>query len=220
MLNSIITTNITLTSFLLCILSAIVLGVLTALLFTARGYHTGSLAISLSMLPPVVAMVIMLVNGNLGAGVAVAGTFALVRFRSLPGTAREITGLFFSVALGMACGMGYLAFAGIFFVIMSLFFLLLEKLRFGQGARSERQLRITIPESLDYEGLFDDVLAQYAASYELLRVRTTDMGTLYELTFSLRLKNAQESRAFLDALRCRNGNLGVSLSRAADRDMM
>ena len=220
MLNSIIGFSITLTSFLICVLTALVLGILTALLFSRGKEHTGSFAIALATLPAVVAMVIMLVNGNLGAGVAVAGTFALVRFRSMPGTAKEITGLFFAVSLGLACGMGYVALAAIFFVIMSVFFYCLEKLHFGESSPSERQLKITIPENLDYEGLFDDLLEQYTERYELMRVRTTDMGTLYELTFRVVLRSAKESHAFIDALRCRNGNHGISLSRGVDRELM
>jgi len=215
LLNSVITESITLQSFLICIFSSLALGVLTALVFTA-----GSLTLSLAMLPPVVALIIMLVNGNIGAGLAVAGTFALVRFRSVPGSAKEITGLFFSVALGLACGMGYVAIAGLFFVIISLFLLLLERFRFGQNSPAERQLKITIPENLDYDGLFDDLLNEYTLEHELIRVRTTNMGTLYELTYNIRLRGKDISKDFIDALRCRNGNLTVSCGREADRDMM
>ena len=220
MLNSVITESITLQSFLNCIFSSLALGVLTALVFTAHGHHTGSLTLSLAMLPPVVTLIIMLVNGNIGAGLAVAGTFALVRFRSVPGSAKEITGLFFSVALGLACGMGYVAIAGLFFVIISLFLLLLERFRFGQNSPAERQLKITIPENLDYDGLFDDLLNEYTLEHELIRVRTTNMGTLYELTYNIRLRGKDISKDFIDALRCRNGNLTVSCGREADRDMM
>ena len=212
MLNSVITESITLQSFLICIFSSLALGVLTALVFTAHGHHTGSLTLSLA--------IIMLVNGNIGAGLAVAGTFALVRFRSVPGSAKEITGLFFSVALGLACGMGYVAIAGLFFVIISLFLLLLERFRFGQNSPAERQLKITIPENLDYDGLFDDLLNEYTLEHELIRVRTTNMGTLYELTYNIRLRGKDISKDFIDALRCRNGNLTVSCGREADRDMM
>ena len=219
MLNSVITESITLQSFLICIFSSLALGVLTALVFTAHGHHTGSLTLSLAMLPPVVTLIIMLVNGNIGAGLAVAGTFALVRFRSVPGSAKEITGLF-SVALGLACGMGYVAIAGLFFVIISLFLLLLERFRFGQNSPAERQLKITIPENLDYDGLFDDLLNEYTLEHELIRVRTTNMGTLYELTYNIRLRGKDISKDFIDALRCRNGNLTVSCGREADRNMM
>ena len=200
-------------SFFICVLTALALGLLTALVFTAYSYHTGSLAISLALLPPVVAVVIMLVNGNVGAGLAVAGTFALVRFRSVPGSAREITGLFMSVALGLACGMGYVGLAALFFLVMAAAVLILGRLRFGEGSRANRQLKITIPENLDYETLFDDLFEKYTLSHELVRVKTSNMGTLYELCYDVRLKDAGISKAFLDEIRCRNGNLTVICGR-------
>ena len=218
MLNQLITDSVingvvTLPSFLICVLAALALGLLTALVFTAYSYHTGSLAISLALLPPVVAVVIMLVNGNVGAGLAVAGTFALVRFRSVPGSAREITGLFMSVALGLACGMGYVGLAALFFLVMAAAVLILGRLRFGEGSRANRQLKITIPENLDYETLFDDLFEKYTLSHELVRVKTSNMGTLYELCYDVRLKDAGISKAFLDEIRCRNGNLTVICGR-------
>ena len=220
MLSSVINGVVTVPSFLICVLSALVLGLLTALVFTARSYHTGSLTMSLALLPPVVTVVIMLVNGNVGAGLAVAGTFALVRFRSVPGTAREITGLFLSVSLGLACGMGYVGLAALFFVIMGATVLILGRLRFGESSPACRQLKITIPENLDYEGLFDDLFQQYTLSHELVRVKTTNMGTLYELCYEVRLKDAGISKAFLDEIRCRNGNLTVICGREKDKDMI
>lgn len=220
MLSSVINGVVTVPSFLICVLSALVLGLLTALVFTAQSYHTGSLTISLALLPPVVTVVIMLVNGNVGAGLAVAGTFALVRFRSVPGTAREITGLFLSVSLGLACGMGYVGLAALFFVIMGATVLILGRLRFGESSPACRQLKITIPENLDYEGLFDDLFQQYTLSHELVRVKTTNMGTLYELCYEVRLKDAGISKAFLDEIRCRNGNLTVICGREKDKDMI
>ena len=162
----------------------------------------------------------MLVNGNVGAGLAVAGTFALVRFRSVPGSAREITGLFMSVSLGLACGMGYVGLAVLFFVIMGSAVLILGKLRFGEGSRALRQLKITIPENLDYEELFDDLFEKYTLSHELVRVKTTNMGTLYELCYEVRLKDAGISKAFLDEIRCRNGNLTVICGREKEVEMI
>lgn len=201
-------------------LSALGLGLLTAVVFTARSYHTGSLTISLALLPPVVTVVIMLVNGNVGAGLAVAGTFALVRFRSVPGTAKEITGLFLSVSLGLACGMGYVGLAALFFLIMGSTVLVLGRLRFGEGNPACRQLKITIPENLDYEELFDDLFEKHTIHHELVRVRTSNMGTLYELCYDVRLKKPGISKDFLDEIRCRNGNLTVICGREKDKDMI
>ena len=220
MLNSVISMKMTLGSFLICIVSAIVLGVLTAVVFTRNSRHTDSVTLSLALLPPIVTLIIMLVNGNIGAGLAVAGTFALVRFRSLPGTAKEISGLFFSVALGLACGMGFVGYAVIFFIVMAAFLLILEKLRFGQAHPNMRQLKITVPENLDYDELFDDLLEQYTLSHELTRIHTTNMGTLYELTYDVAMRDGSQSREFINALRCRNGNLAISLGREIGRETM
>ncbi|MEA5151289.1 MAG: DUF4956 domain-containing protein [Oscillospiraceae bacterium] len=220
MFDSIIPGAMTLPAFFICLFTAIVLGVLASLLFTARSFHSGSFAQSLAMLPAIVALVIMMVNGNIGAGLAVAGTFALVRFRSVPGTAKEITGLFFSVAIGLACGMGYVALAALFFVVMAAFSLILTRAHFGEAGTANRTLKITIPENLDYDGLFDDLFEEYTCRHELVRVRTTNMGTLYELTYSVGLRTADVSKRFLDDIRCRNGNLNVICGRETDRDMM
>lgn len=220
MLGSIISGGMNIWVFLACLVTAAVLGLLCALVFTARNYHSGSWAQSLALLPPIVTLVIMMVNGNIGAGLAVAGTFALVRFRSVPGTAREISALFSSVAIGLACGMGYLGFAAVFLAVMALFVLCLNLLRFGEPGSSHRQLKISIPENLDYEGLFDDLFEKYTSSHQLVRVRTTNMGTLYELCYSIALKEPEISKEFIDQLRCRNGNLNIICGRETDRDMM
>lgn len=219
MFNSIITTPITLSQFVLCMITALVLGVLASLVFTYKHSHTGSLAVALALLPCVVAMVIMMVNGNVGAGLAVAGTFALVRFRSAPGTAREITGLFFAVALGLACGMGQLGLAAVFFVLFSAALLILTFTHFCDMGGT-RTLKITIPENLDYEGLFDDLFEKYTRSHELIRVRTTNMGTLFELTYLISFKSGGITKQFIDELRCRNGNLSIICGRENDRDVM
>ena len=220
MFNSVIESSITLQGFMISILCAMVLGLLTSLMFTHFTRHTGSLAITLAVLPPIVTLVIMMINGNVGAGLAVAGAFALVRFRSLPGTAKEVCGIFLSVSIGLACGMGYVGVALLYFVMMSLFIIAMETCRFGQGRLAERQLKITIPEDLDYEEIFDDLLEKYTVRWELVRVHTTNMGTLYELTYEVLMRNKAESREFINELRCRNGNLSISLGRAADKESM
>ncbi|HNX99494.1 MAG TPA: DUF4956 domain-containing protein [Oscillospiraceae bacterium] len=219
MLDSVIASGISIGGFLICIFSAIVLGVLTALVFTYKTKHTASLALSLAILPAAVALVIMLVNGNIGAGVAVAGAFALVRFRSVPGTAKEIAGIFISMAIGLACGMGYVGLAAIFFAIMAVFVLVLSTVGFGENRSRAKQLKVTIPENLDYDGLFDDLFEKYLSFNELERIKTSNMGTLYELTYDITLKNDGDSKAFLDELRCRNGNLNIALGRAADKEI-
>ena len=220
MLNSVLSAQITLPQFLICELTAMVLGFGTSLIFMARDRHTGAFSQSLALLPGVVTLVIMLVNGNIGAGLAVAGTFALVRFRSAPGSAKEITGLFMSVAIGLACGMGYVGVAIVFFGLMALYVLLLGGLRYGEDGVKHRHLKITVPETVDYETLFDDLFEKYTTRHELTKVRTTNMGTLYELHYRIDLKDPRRIREFIDAIRCRNGNLNIICGREAEKDVM
>ncbi len=221
MLDTIITSSeITLTAFLLCTGISLTLGVLTVLLSQFREKSSQSFAIALAMLPAVVQVIIMLVNGNIGTGVAVAGAFGLVRFRSASGSAREISLIFLAMAIGLATGMGYAAAAVLFFVIMAAFLLLLQALRFGAGAENVRTLKITIGESQDYDGLFDDLFRQYTISSELERVKTSNMGTLYELEYRVVLKDEHRLKAFLDELRCRNGNLNIVCGRPVVREAL
>lgn len=218
MFNSLISPAITLFSFLACMATAIVLGVLTALVFSFRSHHSSSFTLALALLPAAVTMVIIMVNGNVGAGLAVAGTFALVRFRSAQGTAREIVGLFLSMSIGLVCGMGYIYVAMLYFVIMAAFVLLLTLAKFGERNSGSRMLKITIPETLDYDGLFDDLFDKYTSYHELVRVKTTNMGTLYELSYLINLKSDSGTKAFMDDLRCRNGNLNIICGRETDKD--
>lgn len=214
-----LTPTASLGAFALCIGVALVLGLLTSLLYNAGVHHTASFSLAIVLLPPVVSLIILLVQGNIGAGLSVAGTFALVRFRSFPGTAREITGLFLALALGIACGMGYIGLAVLFFAVMLAVVSLLKLLHFGEYNMC-RQLKITVPEELDYDDAFDDVLNRYTSRWELVRVRTTNMGTLYELTFDVVLPSGVISKQFLDELRCLNGNLNVVCGRESDRESM
>ena len=220
MTHSIISNAMTLPQFLVCLGTALVLGILASLVFSVGRKQTSSWRLSAALIPAIVTLVIMMVNGNIGAGLAVAGTFALVRFRSAQGTAIEIAGLFFGVAIGLACGMGYIAIAVIFFVIVAGTALLLTALHFGESSAAERELKITVPEILDYEGLFDDLFEEYTVRAELYREKTTNMGTLYELSYSVVLRPGKSTKEFLDKIRTRNGNLNVILGRASDKDML
>ena len=221
MLNSILTgAEITLNTFLICTAVSLLLGLGIALLCMYRSSCTQSFLLTLAILPAVVQVIIMLVNGNIGTGVAVAGAFGLVRFRSAPGTAKEIGMIFLCMTIGLATGMGYVLLAGLFFVVMALFVLALSRLRFGGGDMNQRELKITIPENLDYDGLFDDLFQRYTRSARLDRVRTSSMGTLYELEYRVVLKDAEAPKAFLDELRCRNGNLNIICGRTASREAL
>ena len=223
MLDSIIGSQLTVGAFLLCTGVSLLLGLATALLArldSGRERSSQGFALTLAVLPAMVQVVIMLVNGNIGAGVAVAGAFSLVRFRSAPGSAREIAAIFLAMAIGLATGMGYVVVAALFFLIIAAFLLLLSALHFGGGEDSERELKITIPEDLDYDGLFDDLFAQYTASARLERVKTISMGTLYELHYRVRLKGEQVPKEFLDAIRCRNGNLNIVCGRVGHKEAL
>ena len=219
MLNSILGIELTLVSFLICTAVSLLLGVGTALVSMYRSRTTQSFAVTLAILPAVVQLVIMLVNGNLGAGVAVAGAFGLVRFRSAPGTAKEIGALFLAMAIGLATGMGYVGLAVMAFVIVAAM-MLLTAVNFGGADEHERVLKITIPESLDYDSLFDDLFEKYTKSCVLERVKTSNMGTLYELTYRVTLPDDHAPKAFLDDLRCRNGNLNIICGREATKDAL
>lgn len=220
MLNSILGTELTLTSFLICTGVSLLLGVGTALVAGYRSRSTQSLAITLAILPAVVQAVIMLVNGSIGAGIAVAGAFSLVRFRSAPGTAREIAAIFLAMAIGLATGMGYVGLAALLFLILAGAMLALTALRFGQKEDAGRILKITIPEDLDYDGLFDDLFERYTTAHTLKKVKTTNMGTLYELRYRITLRQEPVPKVFLDELRCRNGNLNITCCREESHESL
>ena len=158
----------------------------------------------------------MLVNGNLGTGVAVMGAFGLVRFRSAPGNAREIGSVFLAMAIGLATGMGYLGIAVLLLLIIGAAILILTEIPFGSQSFSQKELKVTIPENLDYAGIFDDLFEKYTKSAELMKVRTTNMGSLYELCYRIELKKEEEEKAMLDDIRCRNGNLTIVCGRIAE----
>ena len=213
------TVGITLQAFLICIAAALVLGAVMALVYCFRTTHSTSFVVTLALLPATVAVVIMMVNGNLGAGVAVAGAFSLVRFRSTPGTAKEIGAIFASMAVDLACGMGYPFFALLFAAIFCAASLLYALIGFGgrRNAVMHRILRITVPEDLDYPTVFDDLLEKYTSEAKLTDVKTTNLGSLNRLTYDVTMRKAGTEKQFIDELRCRNGNLEISMSiRPAD----
>ena len=197
--------------FLLCVGTSLLIGLLLCAMTMWRARSSGSFAVTLALLPAVVCVVIMMVNGNVGAGVAVAGAFSLVRFRSAPGSAREIGAIFIAMGAGLIAGMGYLGYAALFSLLLGGVTMLYTALRLGEGSRY-KTLHITIPEDLDYTGVFDPVLKEYAADYALKQVKTTNMGSLFKLTYDLTLRDPAKEKLLIDELRCRNGNLEISMS--------
>ncbi|EOT24093.1 hypothetical protein C805_02304 [Eubacterium sp. 14-2] len=201
--------------FLLCLLVSLAAGIFLAVISTYGARYTQSFVVTLALLPPIVCTVILLVNGSIGAGVAVAGAFNLVRFRSVPGSAQEICAIFLAMGTGLTAGMGYLSYAVLFSLILGTGSLLFTHFGFGIPRHPERNkiLHITIPENLDYTQVFDEPLETYTSRHEIRSVKTTAMGSLYKLTWQITLKNPAEEKNFIDALRCRNGNLEIVLSR-------
>ena len=201
--------------FLLCIGISLLVGLLLAFCYIYKSRYTKSFIVTLALLPAVVCVVIMMVNGNVGAGVAVAGAFSLVRFRSVPGTAKEITMLFLAMSTGLMAGMGYLGFSVLFAVVMCGMMMIYNQLDFGYKKNTAiyKTLNITIPEDLDYTNVFEEVLSKYTTTYELVRVKTTNMGSMFRLTYNLTLKEADKEKQMIDELRCRNGNLEITVSK-------
>ncbi len=201
------------TEFLICTICAIVCGLVIALLYNIKNHCSKSFFITLSVLPAAVQMVIMLVNGNLGTGVAVAGAFSLVRFRSAPGKGQEIACIFQAMAVGLAAGMGYIGIAAIFTLVISGLMLILNLTGIGQGNKQERVLKITVPENLDFEGRFDNIFDKYLDKYTIDEVKTSNMGSLYKISYHVVTKADISVKAMMDELRAGNGNLEISLAR-------
>ena len=208
-----VTQTIGVADFLLCLGVSLLLGLILAAC-TWRGEHTRSFLITLALLPAVVCVVIMMVNGNIGAGVAVAGAFSLVRFRSAPGSAKEIVIIFLGMGAGLIAGMGYLGFAALFTLVMC-GMLLLYTLIVSGGKREAlaKTVKITIPEDLDYTAAFDDIFSAYTRRAELVKVKTVNMGSMFRLSFDVVLKEAGCEKEMIDRIRERNGNLEIMVSR-------
>lgn len=210
-----LTTVISVTDFLLCLGASLVIGILMAFAYMYRTRYTKSFVVTLALLPAVVCVVIMMVNGNVGTGVAVAGAFSLVRFRSAPGTAKEICTLFLAMGAGLIAGMGYLGFALLFTAVMCVMFVLYNRLDFGtkKNAATFKSFTITIPEDLDYSGIFDDIFSEFTTSHDLVRVKSTNMGSMFKLTYNVMLRDVTREKEMIDKIRCRNGNLEIVVSK-------
>lgn len=216
-----LTGGVTSGDFLICCIASIVLGCLCALTYMFKHDYSKNFVVTLALMPLIVQMVITLVNGNIGAGIAVMGVFNLVRFRSIPGSAKDIGSVFFAMAIGLATGMGYLMLAALFTVIVGIANIAYVLSPFGKQKEPGKLLKVTIPEDLDYTGIFDDLFDRYTSSHELIEVRTTNMGSLFQLDYQISLKNSEDEKRFIDEIRCRNGNLKVSCGRmVASRDVL
>lgn len=204
-----VTGTLAMETAVICTLASLILGVVIACFYMAQGSYSKNYVITLVLLPAMVQVVIMLVNGNLGTGVAIMGAFSLVRFRSLPGSSREICGIFFSMVVGLATGMGYITYAALITLLIGVCMILLSKCRFGEQKQFDKELKVTIPENLDYTEVFNDIFRQFTKRCELIRVKTTNMGSMYELQYRVVLNDDRQEKDFIDKLRTRNGNLTI-----------
>lgn len=212
MFNSILTSTLTIENFAICILTALVLGFIMSMLHMKTARSNKNFVTTLFILPALVTSVILLVNGNLGTSVAVAGAFSLIRFRSIPGNSREILDVFFAMAIGLALGTGYIGFAISFTLVITIVLLILDAFKFGENKSSEKLLKVLVPEDMDYTECLDELFKEYTTSYALIRTKTVNMGSIFELTYTLNLKKNINEKEFIDKLRVKNGNLKVMIS--------
>lgn len=199
-----------------CLGSAFLMGIVIAIVFamTSKAKTSRGFIISLVVLPALVQSIIVMVNGNLGTGVAILGAFSLVRFRSIPGNSKDISTIFFTMVVGLACGMGYITYAAFITIITCVIMLLVNYAPFKTRGERSMALKITIYEDLDYTTIFDEIFSEYLKSYEKVFVKTTNMGSMYQLNYLIEMKDPKKEKEFIDALRCKNGNLNIQCGSA------
>ena len=207
------TATITMIDCLICIFVSIILGGVISFTHKYTTKTNSNFLLTLAVLPTLVQVIILLINGNLGTSLAVAGAFSLIRFRSMPGNSKEIISVFWAMAVGLALGMGYVAYSAIITVIVSILVIILSKILYKVQDMTERKLKVLIPENLDYEDVFNDIFTKYTNKNELIKVKTTNMGSMYELVFIVSIKKEMREKDFIDEIRCRNGNMLVMLER-------
>ena len=210
------TGTLSVSTSLICMGASLVLGLAIALVHMWTSKYSKSFVISLAILPALVQVVMMMVNGNLGTSVAILGAFGLIRFRSMPGTAKEIVSVFFAMAIGLATGMGHVLFATYVTATISILIVILSKTKFGEKNNDEKRLKIVLPEELDYNEIFNDIFENYTKSCKTEKVKTINMGSMYELTYNVVLKDQSKEKEFIDKLRVRNGNLAISMQRVEE----
>lgn len=216
-----ISTTITFTTAIITIVMAILVGTLISFAYiktSEKGHISQNFALTMILLPAVIAIIIMLIGSNVARAFSLAGAFSIIRFRSAPGEPKDIAYVLFTLAAGLACGVGFYGYAILFTVILCVVMFILNVTKFGRSKVTNKQLQITVPEDLDYDGAFDDIFRQYTSSYELKKVKTTAMGSLYQLVYNITTENDINTKEFLDALRCRNGNLNITLNLCADEN--
>ncbi|MBQ3474977.1 MAG: DUF4956 domain-containing protein [Bacilli bacterium] len=220
MFNSIIGDSLTFSSASICIITSIILGIFISFVHMKTTKYNKNFIVSLSVMPLIVSMIIIMVNGNLGTSVAIVGAFSLIRFRSIPGNSKEIISVFLAMSIGLAIGMGQVVFASLVTLVTGLILLLLTYSKFGNEETKYKTLDILIPEDLDYDTVFDKVLKKYTEVFEIIKVKTSNMGSLYELKYKIEMKKNISEKKFIDELRVLNGNLKISISKAETEEML
>ena len=220
MFESVINGNLNISSAFICIISAVILGLIISLVHMKTSRYSKNFIITLAVLPILVSVIMVMVNGNLGTGIAIAGAFSLVRFRSMPGNAKEIMSVFFAMTIGIAIGAGYVVFACIITLVVSLMIILLTLIKYGDNNNKYKRLDIVVPETLDYDTMFDEIFNKYVDKYELIRIKTTNLGSLYELKYDITLKDKIREKDFIDDLRVRNGNLKISIHKLEEGEIL
>lgn len=218
-LNTGVDTVVPFSSAVLTMLSSFVLGMLISFTYAkthTKGQYSQNFALTLVMIPCIISIIILMIGSNVARAFGLAGAFSIIRFRSTAGDPKDISYVLFTMAAGLACGVGLFSYAFIFTIFLCIILTILSKTNFGARKASYKLLKIIIPEDLDYRGVFDDVFETYTINHELKRVKTTDLGTLYELVYVVTIKNDINEKNFIDELRCRNGNLNIILAMNAD----
>ena len=205
-------TSLTLLNVVTCVVASVILGLITAYTYMKTSRYSKNFVVTLTILPLLVFVVMVMVNGNLGTSVAVLGAFGLVRFRSWPGTSKEIASIFLAMALGLSIGMGQIVFACFVTIISNLLIYILYRIQFGEPKVQVKSLKILIPEDLDYEGIFTEILNTYTKKATFVGMKTVNMGSLYELNYEVEMED-KNTKKLIDELRVRNGNLKISLGR-------
>lgn len=220
MFESVINGKLSITSALICILSSVILGLIISIVHMKTSKYSKNYIITLAIIPLLVSTIMIMVNGNLGTGVAIAGAFSLVRFRSMPGNSKEIISVFFAMTIGIAIGMGQVFFALLITLVTSLIILLFHLTKFASDKNKYKTLDIVVPETLDYDNMFTDILKKYTHKYELIRIKTTNLGSLYELRYDITIKNETNEKELIDELRVRNGNLKVCIHKLENGEVL
>lgn len=208
--------DISIGSAIITMIIAVLFGVAIAFTYykTQRENYQRSMAVTLLMLPIILSVIIIFVGSNIARAFSLAGTLSIIRFRSAPGDPKDIGFIFFDIAAGLACGVGLYGYGAIFVLLLCIIIIFIEKFRIFENKAVQKNLKITIPENLNYQGAFDEILKKYTKQYALTRIKTTDLGSLFELCYTVEMQNDNDEQEFINELRCRNGNLNIILAMA------